>query len=667
MSRGPEQPPTEQGARVERLAWTRALSPAGWLAVMGMVAWLAASAALYPFFTRVHGDGYYTYLWTRSIVFDGDLDFHDDYRVCPDPWGMAHMPHGDDMNQWNPGPSLFWAPFMIWDRVVGHPSLEHGSDHERNGCLGPISDRAVRGSFVAAIMTLLLSVLAARRQFGEGPALFGAFVACLLSPLAFYAALLWSYGHAASAATSGLVVFLWLHERWRPSRWGWIWMGLAMGAAMLTRPQNGILVILPLSLWLETARARLDAGDRRGLSRHVGWGFAYVAVIAVVFAPQIYAWWDMTGELFVVPQSEHYMRWGAPRVLQTLFSTQAGLLTWSPMLYLAFAGIGWMAWNRATRGIGVPLLILLALHTYIAAAVFDWWGGQSYPGRRFDSMIVPFAIGVAAVASEVRRIGRERPSTVPKMLAAVTLLGALIWTSGAESVTQTGSLSHAPGRADVVWSSTWSRTTGPLWEAVGNPLAWPASIPFALRFGLHPRAWDEAGAPELFFHHWLTMEGTGFSWRFDALEDHHDLLSGFDAEPTTIGHRRVRLSSGEHAHGVIPIGWPTVGGLVLDVAVPEDDPDGVDVWVALGDEDLGSHHVEPGGSTLRIETSGLEPHDGFQAIRFRILGGRLGIRAIELVDPDPSPAEIQREINGRVLARRRAWRETRHPAPAPTE
>ena len=631
------------------------------LVLFGIVIWLAMSAALHPEFTRVHGDGYYTYLWTRSLVFDGDLDFHDDYRLCPDPWGMAHMAHGDDWNQWNPGPSLFWAPFLLWDRVTGHPALEDSNEDVRNACTGELSDRAVRGSFLAGILTILCAYLAARRHVGEGSALVGVIIGCVLSPIAFYAAMLWSYGHAASAATAGVVVYLWVKERARPTRWGWIWMGVAMGAAMLTRPQNALLVILPLSHWLTLARRAIEMGDKRRLAIHVGWGFAYVATICLVFSPQLYYWWDTTGELFLIPQSEHYMRWGAPRIAQTLFSTQAGLLTWNPALYLAIAGLFLLAIKKDTRALGAPLLITFLLYTYAVAAVFDWWGGTSFPGRRFDSMAVPMAMGAAAFVNQLVLWARARPHVLATALAALFVGGGLVWTSGAESVAVTGAVSHAPERADHIWERTWERTSGPLWEAVGNPLAWPASIPFALRFGLHPRAWDIAGAPELFFHHWLSMERSGFEWRFDALDRHAELLSGFDAAPVIVDGERVRMMTGEYAHGVIPMGWPELGGLDLFVAVPVDDLDGVRLWVALGDEDLGTHFVAAGATTLHVETSGLVPHDGFQALRFRVVGGRIGLRAIDLLDPNPSPADRQREINLRTLTRRRAWVESRRP------
>lgn len=617
---------------------------------------------LNPGTTNIHGDGYYTYLWARSIVFDGDLDFEHDYTFCGDPWGMLHMPHGDAWNQWNPGPSIFWIPILLWDRVTGHPALEEGSPRERVACLGPVAERAVNGSTVAGLLAFLLSYLAARRRFAEGPALLGAAVASFMSPVAFYAALLPSYGHAASACTSGLCVWLWDRERARLATPGhaarsWLMLGAAIGIAMLVRPQNAILAVLPLFTWLGAARRLSGAGEGRALARHVGLGFAFALAAVLLFSPQLWFWYSHTGELFVVPQSEHYMRWSAPRVWQTLFSSQAGLLTWSPFLYTSVIGLLVAAWRPQTRAFGLPLLVVFAIHTYVAACVMDWWGGAAYPGRRFDSMVVPMAIGTACLASAIVERGRISPGLFPRLAGMVTVVIGGIWSAGAYAyLVYSPPEIHTPGRSAAAFGATIDHVTEPVWEGIGNPLALPASIPFAIRYGLSPRAWDVAGAPELFFHHWLTMERSGFDWRFDFLERHAELLTGFAPEVEPVGGRRVRMMTGEHARALVPIGWPSLGGLDLDVAVPPDDADGVHLWAEIDGEDMGSVHVRPGASRVRLRTSGLSGHEGFCVLRLRVVGGRIGMATADLVDSEPAPSVLQAAHNRATLERRRAWR-----------
>ena len=82
----------------------------------------------------VHGDGYYTWLWARTMVMDGDLDFHDDYLVCNDPWALGDSPVGRDLNYWNLGPALFWAPILAYDVATGHESLQATDPIERTAC-----------------------------------------------------------------------------------------------------------------------------------------------------------------------------------------------------------------------------------------------------------------------------------------------------------------------------------------------------------------------------------------------------------------------------------------------------------------------------------------------------------------------------------------------------
>lgn len=653
-------------------ARARAWLGVGVLVTLGIV-------AVNPGTTNIHGDGYYTYLWARSIVFDGDLDFERDYALCGDPWGMLHMPHGDAWNQWNPGPSLFWIPMLVWDRLTGHPALDSGDARQRAGCMGPVAERAVRGSIAAGLCTFLLAYLASRRRFAEAPALAGAFVATFLSPLPFYSALILSYGHAASACTSGVVVWLWERERahlsaprhaWR----SWLVLGAAIGVAMLVRPQNAILAILPLFTWLGTARRALGGAEGRVLGLHVALGVAFALTAVALFSPQLWFWYSHTGELFVVPQSEHYMRWESPRIWQTLFSSQAGLLTWSPFLYTSVLGLALAAWRKETRSFGLPLLVLFAVHTYVAACVMDWWGGTAYPGRRFDSMVVPMAIGTATLASAILERSRRSPPFLPRVLAAAGVLVGAVWTYGAYAyIAYSPPELHAPGRSDALFGAAVSRATAGIWEHVGNPLALPASIPFALRYGLAPRAWDVAGAPELFFHHWLTMERSGFDWRFDFNVRHAELLTGFEADVSNVGARRVRMMRGEYARALVPIGWPSLGGLDVDVAVPPDDTDGVNLWAEIDGEDLGTVWVPPGPSRARLRTGGWERHEGFCVLRLRVVGGRIGMSGADLVDPDPTPAELQAVRNRETLARRRAWRAAwtadeaapREAAPAP--
>src|SRR5688572_18562517 len=70
------------------------------------VIYLAFPATHWP-----EGDGHYTWLYTRSLVFDGDLDFRNDYKLCGDFWGVGQDRGGTGRvdNAYYIGPSIFWV------------------------------------------------------------------------------------------------------------------------------------------------------------------------------------------------------------------------------------------------------------------------------------------------------------------------------------------------------------------------------------------------------------------------------------------------------------------------------------------------------------------------------------------------------------------------------
>ena len=51
------------------------------------------------------------------------------------------------------------------------------------------------------------------------------------------------------------------------------------------------------------------------------------------------------------------------------------------------------------------MLFTFAIHTYLNAAVLDWWGGHAFGQRRLLSCLPLFALGLAHIADAVLRRG----------------------------------------------------------------------------------------------------------------------------------------------------------------------------------------------------------------------------------------------------------------------
>jgi len=612
----------------------------------------------------VHGDGYYTYLWARTLVFDGDMDFHEDYRVCPDPWGLARAPVADDVNYWNMGASFFWVPPLLWDRLT-HP-ITRGSGFEARGCHGELAERAVRGSAVAALLAVLFGFLLSRRRFGEGPAVFGALAIGLLTGLAYYASTMLSYGHAASSFGAGFAIWIWDRQRRKRTYGSWAAMGAALGVAMLMRSQNAMVVVLPLGTWLLQAwrigrpsAAPIPSGSNRtrALLRHVAMGFVFVAALLLVFSPQMAYWHSLTGSPLTVPQGEHYMRWGHPRPIKALFASGNGLFTWAPVMYLAL--VGWLLMLRrgTTRGLGVGLLILFALNAYVAGAVYDWWGSIGYPGRRFDTLAVPAMIGVAALGAECHRWVRRRRGAGLAMLAGLVLLLGLFWNTGVMRALAKAYRTDTAETSLTKWQGVFEESSETLWKAVGNPLTYPASIPWAIRHGVHPRQWDVVGSQELFYHDHQSLVRREYESTLRVTEEELDgYFAGSFGEVTSAGGNRVRVANQGSALVFLPLHWPDAGALVIRAKALRET---AKIGLRVNGVSCGVRRVGPRLEDLRFEIPRGTTHHGINLAWLWIEEGRVGVETIEVMDPVPGPEVEQARKNEemqRILEERRRQR-----------
>ncbi len=625
----------------------------GFAALFGLYVALAAAN---PMESSVHGDGYYTYLWARSLVFDGDLDFHEDYRLCPDPWSMARQPVGEDINHWNMGPALFWVPILAFDRLT-HPATASPDPHRANGCLPPISQRAVYGSLLAGWLTMLLGFLTARRHFGAGSAFVGAAGVGVLTSLTYYATMMLSYGHAGSSFGAGLAVYTWDRYRDRPSAKGWALQGLALGVAMLMRSQNAILVLLPLGSWLAQAWRSPRPG---ALARHVGAGVLFAALMLVIFSPQLWFAWHTLGDPFAMSQGENFMRWDRPRMLGALFSAN-GLVPWAPVHVLVFAGLAALALRRRTRALGVGLLVVTLANTYVVAAVYDWWGAVGFPGRRFDTLAVPFMVGLAGFAHEVWRFSVRRRAAASLALVTAGAVVVLGFLNVSTSVGVAGALrTHLPLASPTHWAGVLGRSFGPVWKTLGNPLTWPASIPFAIEHGVHPRRWDVLGGPELFFHEYQTLLRNAGPSRIDFRADdsiHYvDGPSAGEAIETHGGQRGVILRPGS-SRVLLPLHYGHVGRLELTVASLAPDEGRSAVGLTVNGVGIATAAVPAGRrEVLAFTLPWGVTREGMNEAWIWVDGGSVVLSELELFDHEPSPHLQQEERNRSLRAWRRAHR-----------
>lgn len=599
--------------------------------------------------TSLNGDGYYTYLWARSLAFDGDMDLTNDYALCGDPWGMANDAEGPGpRNQWSPGPALLWTP-MLWVARLFLPASLSENPHIAQACTGPLAEFGLFGSVLATLLTLWLIYRLGRRHAGVGPALLATAGIAFASPLSYYGAWLLSYGHAPAAFAVALFVERWdatrLGPRARhPLRWGL--MGLLLGVAMLMRPQNVVFVFAPLSEWLALTYDDLRAKRHSRALGMVGSGLLFTLALALAFAPQLYAWKLSYGTYLAMPQGPHYMRWGEANLDGVLFATTGGLLTWTPLLYAGVIGLlAGSARSRradasisAARPLAIAMLVAFALTVYINGAVWDYWGSMGFSNRRFTEMSAPLGLGMALLLKSVFRFAEQRPRALAGALLGVLVAGFAAWNIAAMTGVGTGRIaSWREARSDVMWEQIFHELATGTYEAVGNPAAWPGSLPFALRFDTHPMRYDGMRGMTLFYAEYQDRSPRhGETSAYFTGGPLHALYAadGFASEPELVGGRKGLRMLGSDARLLLPLFLDEVGAVRLRYRTAEADEAAVTVrWngTVLGER--------PASGSWRLVTFPIPPgvaRAGVNEVELHVRGGSLLLTSLDLTGSSPA-------------------------------
>ena len=435
---------------------------------------------------RLAADAAYYHAYLPSLAFDRDLDFTDEYRVTQNWYRFGKTEVGRPANVFGIGPAVFEAPLF----AVGH-AIARAGDWKADGFSPPEVFLSLHASLLASFAALVIAYRLVRRRLAGRMRLACAVAAVALGgPVVYYAIRQPGYAHPFAT-----LFVAWLIERIDASFDGdraprrlrtWLGLGALLGAATLARPQLALWAVALVPAVVDDLR-RARGGWKAALVE-VGPRWAAGAAVALaVFAPQLLAWHAIYGELYLVPQGPGFMRWDEPAIGDTLFSSRNGLFAYAPLLALACIGLVG-ALRRHARLAGM-LLAGLALQTVANGAVWDWWAGGSFGGRRFDSCFVAFAFGFAfLVAREERsRIAGRLARAGAWAAAAVLVAGNLAW-AGHHSA-ETARI-HGGEPAPRVLAR---EIPGPLGRAVGwsSSLAtFPARAAFAARLDAPPGAYE---------------------------------------------------------------------------------------------------------------------------------------------------------------------------------
>ena len=495
---------------------------------------------------RLNGDGVNYYVYVRSMLKDGDLDFSNEYAhyglLDRGDRGDLQMPTRTGLRRsiFSIGPAVVWTPFFLLGEAVARVQAAAGGHPDLSG-YGPCHRNAVAlGSLAYGFAGVLLIYALLRRHFGAATALGAALLTWWATFLDWYMVEQPAMSHAVSTFAAALVLWLWDSRRGCRSPRGFLGLGLALGLAMAIRWQNGVLLLLPA---LELVQGLREAGRGFSGAARAGGGLAVGVLIGV--SPQLVAWKVLYDEwlLWVPPHGADFLRLNHPYVLETLFSSRHGLLSWTPVLWLGY--LGFVPLLRRRPRLAAPLLPVLLAMTYVNMCSGDWWAGGSFSNRRFDSLLPALALGLGASLDGLRAALERRPRL--GLLAAA--LPFVAWNLSLVEQTRRGLI---PRDDTVTFPELVGNGAQAFADVLGSPRTWPASWLFAWRYDRPPSQYDRLVGRYLFY-------------RQNNMAGHVDL--GFEGDDAMLGEGWGAIDS---VDGIGARRLKGRGRLFAPLDVPED-------------------------------------------------------------------------------------------------
>jgi hypothetical protein len=376
--------------------------------------------------TRIYASDEVQYFaFLRSLAFDGDLSFQNEYQHFHDAGAGGPGFHdtflaervtaaGRRINFGTIGPAILWAPFYAIGHVVagltGAP---------QDGYSAPYVAAVAYGSAFYGWMAIALSALMALRVVGRGLA--PALAVAAGTPLIFYMFVAPPFSHACATFAVALFLWVWLRVRDTWTLQGVIALGLTGGLMGTMRDQTVLFLLVPAIDFLRWS-LRHQSGRETMIRTVVG-----TICAGLAYAPHLLAQYAINGYVGPHESVGNKMSWSSPHFFEVLLSPAHGWFAWTPLAVLALAGLVALALGRTrTRlpdgaWIGACALVMVLLQVYINGAVESWTVAGAFGQRRFVELTPLLVVGLAVVFSTDQQ---------PRRLAWAAVAACVWWNLG---------------------------------------------------------------------------------------------------------------------------------------------------------------------------------------------------------------------------------------------
>ena len=426
------------------LAWLR--RDAGVVVIVGLFLLMLVGAN--PRIYATDEVQYYAYL--RSVWFDGDLNFQNEYQTFHErnpSSGIAGSllqpnrirPTGLYGNVAPVGSALMWSPFFLLADLLVRIARAFGSSIPADGYSWPYIRAVCYASALYGLGGLLLSYRLARQYVGMFAATLATLAIWFASPLLFYMMVQMPMSHATGFFLVALFISIWHATRPERPWWGWLALGLTGALMTMAREQLGLFLLIPAIEGLVQYGRVFSRGTAalRAAGRLVAGHALFLATFVVGLLPQLIAYTILNGSPRPSGEVGGKLVWCSPHFIDTLIDYNPapsafcpiandisatfppfahGAFIWNPLLAVALVGLV-LLWRR-DRLLTSVLTVAFLAQTYINGAFGTTWHLTGAFGfRRLIEATPLFVLGLALLAQWLLHRRWKRG-----VLAAIALL-----------------------------------------------------------------------------------------------------------------------------------------------------------------------------------------------------------------------------------------------------
>ena len=336
-------------------------------------------------------DPTYYYSYVRSVVIDRDLNFENEYRHFKiNNYEMS--PIGYPINKYSFGFPLLILPFFALTHCLIAFFYNLGFDLITDGYSIPYYLAFCLGSMFYGLIGINLCFSFLRTYFTEKISLISLLIIIFTTNLFYYFAVEPFISELCSFFGVTLFFYLWNRSLTSGNRLYYFGIGLAAGLMISIRQQNAafIVVVLIGSLWNRKSLCIVDLLKSISLA---------VSGLLLGLVPQVLVWYKVWGSWIVYSYGEEsFIYKYHPKILQVLFSTRHGLISWHPIVIICLIGV--LASIKTYPRIAILFFMGFLSQLYINSSWHCWWLGSSFGHRGFIACTLIFSFGLAYMLSQ---------------------------------------------------------------------------------------------------------------------------------------------------------------------------------------------------------------------------------------------------------------------------